>query len=62
MRGGGGNKQMKGVLQGQNLVKFTKSVPVRWYGHVERMQDQRMLKQTAAGTVEGIRKRGRMER
>jgi hypothetical protein len=33
-------------------------VPLRWYGHVERMQNQRKSKQIATAAVEGIRKRG----
>jgi hypothetical protein len=33
-------------------------IPPRWHGHVERMQNQRMPKQTATSTMEGTRKRG----
>jgi hypothetical protein len=41
-------------------AKFIKLLRLRWYGHVERMQNQRMLKQIPASTTtEGIRKRGR---
>jgi hypothetical protein len=42
-----------------DIVKFIKSFRIRWYGHVERMQNQRMSKQIAAATMEGKRKRGR---
>jgi hypothetical protein len=42
------------VLQGADTVKFTKSSRIRWYGHVERMQNQ-----IAATTIEGTRQRGR---
>jgi hypothetical protein len=45
-------------LQGADIVKFIKSSRKRWYGHAERMQNQRMPKQIAA-TIEGTRKRGR---
>jgi hypothetical protein len=41
-----------------DIVKFTKSSRIRWYGHVERMKNQ-MPKQIAAATIEGIRKTGR---
>jgi hypothetical protein len=37
-------------------VKFTKSVILGWYGHVERMQTRGMPKQIATATVEGTRK------
>jgi hypothetical protein len=43
---------MKDILQRESLR-------LRWLGHVERMQNQRMSKQTATDTVEGRRKIGR---
>jgi hypothetical protein len=46
-------------LQGADIVKFIKSSRIRWYGHVERMKNQRMPKQIAAATIDGTRKRGR---
>jgi hypothetical protein len=46
-------------LQGADIEKFIKSSRIRWYGHVERMQNQRMPKQIAAATIEGKRKRGK---
>jgi hypothetical protein len=53
------NKEIKDIFQGADIVKFIKFSRIRWYGHVERMQNQRMPKQTAAVTTEGTRKRGR---
>jgi hypothetical protein len=46
-------------LQGADIVKLIKSSRIRWYGHVERMQNQRMPKQIAVTTIEGTRKIGR---
>jgi hypothetical protein len=43
---------MKDILQGESLW-------LRWFGHVERMENQRMPKLIATDTMEGIRKRGR---
>jgi hypothetical protein len=40
-----------------DTVKFIKYLRLRWYGHVERIQNQRMAKHIT--TVEGIRKRER---
>jgi hypothetical protein len=31
------NKQIKDILQGEVIIGFTKSLLLRWYGHVERM-------------------------
>jgi hypothetical protein len=47
------------LLQGVDIVKFIKSSRISWYGHVERMQNQRMPKQIAAATIEAIMERGR---
>jgi hypothetical protein len=46
-------------LQGADIVKFIKSSRIRQYGHVERMQNQRLPKQIATAIIEGTRKRGR---
>jgi hypothetical protein len=53
------NKEIKYILHGADIVKFIKTSRIRWYGHVIRMQNQRMPKQIAAATIEGTRKRGR---
>jgi hypothetical protein len=42
-----------------DIVKLIKSSRIRWYGHVERIQNLRMPKQIAATTIEGTRKIGR---
>jgi hypothetical protein len=52
-------KEMKDILQGEDTVKIIKSLRLRRYGHVERMQNQRMTRQTATATMEGARKTGR---
>jgi hypothetical protein len=49
-------KEIKYILQGADTVKFIKSSRIRWYGHAERIQNQRMVKQIAAATIEGTRK------
>jgi hypothetical protein len=45
--------------KGEGIAKFIKYFQLRWCGHVERMQNQRMPKHTAAATAEGIRNRRR---
>jgi hypothetical protein len=49
---------MKYILQGPDIATFIKSSRIRWYGHVERMENQRMPKQIAAAAREGTKKRG----
>jgi hypothetical protein len=41
------------------IVKFIKFLRLRKYGHIEKMQNQRMPKQIATATMEGTRKRGK---
>ena len=53
------NKETEDTLQGKDTVKFTKSLSLRLYSHVERMQNQIMPKQIATATMEGTSKRGR---
>jgi hypothetical protein len=50
------NKEIKYILQGADIVKFIKSSRIRCYGHIERMQNQRLPKQIAEATTEGTRK------
>jgi hypothetical protein len=38
-------------------VKFIKSLRLGWYGHVERMQNERMLRQIATAAMEGTMKK-----
>jgi hypothetical protein len=46
------NREVKDVLQEADIVKCIKSLRLRLYGHVERTQDQRMLKQIATAIME----------
>jgi hypothetical protein len=60
------NKEIKDIFKGADIAKFIKFSRIRWYGHVKRMQNQRMPKQTAAvqqkeqGKEEDQAKDGRM--
>ena len=38
------NNDTKDTLQGKDIVKFTKSLRLSWYGYVERTQNKRMPK------------------
>ena len=54
------NKQgNRDTPHGKDTVKFTKSLWLRLYSRVERMQNQIMPKQIATATMEGTSKRGR---
>jgi len=44
-------QETEDTQQGKDTVKFTKSLWLRLYNHVERMQDQITPKQTATATM-----------
>jgi hypothetical protein len=53
------DREIKDILHGADFVRLLKSLRPRCYGHVERMLNQRMSKQTATATMEGTMKSGR---
>jgi hypothetical protein len=53
------NRRYNKIQQGEDILKFIKSLQLRWYGHVKRMQNQWMPKQIATATMEQTKKRGR---
>jgi hypothetical protein len=53
------NKEIQDVIPGPDIVKFTVSLRLRWYGRVERMPNHRVPKQILTITMEGTPKRGR---
>jgi hypothetical protein len=38
------NKEIEDILEGTDIVKFIKSLRSRWFGHIERMNNERMPK------------------
>jgi hypothetical protein len=53
------NKEIEDILEGANIVKFIKSLRLRWCGHIERMNNERMPEKIMTTKMEGTRKRGR---
>jgi hypothetical protein len=43
----------------QNIVKWIKGQRISWLGHLERMEEDRMLKKFFTQELEGTRRRGR---
>jgi hypothetical protein len=53
------NKEIEDKLEGADIVKFIKYLRLRWCGHIERMNNERMPKKIMTTKMEGTRKRGR---
>lgn len=53
------NLEIDKILKGEDLVRFVKSLRLRWLGHVERMETGRTPKKLLTGEIIGVRRRGR---
>jgi hypothetical protein len=47
------------VSKGEIIVKWKKGQRISWLGHLERMEEGRMLKKIFTQELEGTRRRGR---
>jgi hypothetical protein len=54
------NNEIEDILEGADIVKFIKSLRLRWSGHIERMNNERTPKKILTTEMEGTRKRGRL--
>jgi len=48
------------MSKGENIVKWIKGQRIRWLGHLERMEEDRMPKKIFTQELEGARRRGRL--
>ena len=55
----GTNGELEGKSKGENIVKWIKGERISWLGHLERMEEDRMLKDIFTQELEGTRRRGR---
>jgi len=53
------NRELEEMSKGENIVKWIKGQRVRWLGHPERMEKDRMSKKVFTEELEGSRRRGR---
>ena len=53
------NSEINKILRGEDLVRYIKSLRLRWMGHVERMENERIPKRLIHNDIIGVRKRGR---
>ena len=53
------NRELEELNKGENIVKWIKGQRIRWLGHLERMEEDRMPKKIFTQELEGTRRRGR---
>jgi len=53
------NRELEEMSKGENIVKWIKGRRISWLGHLERMEEDRMLKKIFTQELERTRRRGR---
>jgi hypothetical protein len=53
------NRELEVMSKGENIVKWIKGQRISWLGHLERMEEDRMLKNIFTLQLEGTKQRGR---
>ena len=53
------NKEIEDYIDGEDIVRFIKSGRIRWAGHIQRMNEDRIPKQVFRSRMEGRRIQGR---
>ena len=52
------NRKLEELSKGENIVKWIKEQRISWLGHLERMEEDRMIKKIFTQELEGTRRRG----
>ena len=53
------NRELEEMSKWENIVKWIKEQRIRWLGHLERMEEDRMPKKIFTQELEGTRRRGK---
>ena len=55
----GRNRELEEISKGESIVKWIKGQRISWFGHLQRMEEDRMPKKNFIRELEGKRRRGR---
>ncbi len=50
----------RGIGVGCGVVEWVKRCTLRWFGHIERMENEEFVKKVYLSSVEGTNRRGRL--
>jgi hypothetical protein len=53
------NRELEETSKGENIIKLINGQRISWLGHLERMEENRMLKKIFTQELEGTRQSGR---
>jgi len=53
------NDELEAIIKGENIVRFIKCQRIRWFSHIDRMQDTAVPKKLLYGKLNATRRRGR---
>ena len=53
------NQELEEITKGENIVRWIKGQMIGWLGHLQRMEQERMLKKIFNQGLEKTRRRGR---
>jgi hypothetical protein len=56
------NDKLEDIIRGKNIARFITSQRIRWFGHIERMQDTVISKKMLYGKLYATRRRERPKR
>ena len=56
------NRELEEMSKGENIVKWIKEQRIKWLGHLEITEEDRMPKKIFTQEMEGTRRRGRPRR
>ena len=51
------NRELEEMSKGENIVKWIKGQRINWLGHLQKMEEDRMLKKIFTQELEGTRRR-----
>jgi hypothetical protein len=50
------NRELEGISEGENIVKWIEGQRISWLGHLERMEENRMPKKIFTQELEGTKR------
>ena len=53
------NKELQLLIKGEHVVKYIREQRIKWWGHLNRMEDVKLVKKIIVWNPTGLRAKGR---